>query len=51
MEELHHIHKQVPFGYWIEWVQPAWNALFNRWCEERPHRRLPEGLDQLSAPH
>jgi len=27
MEELHRIHKDVPFGYWAMWVQPALRAL------------------------
>lgn len=30
MEELHRIHKDVPFCYWAFWVQPAWNALRRR---------------------
>ncbi len=30
MEELHKIHKDVPFGYWVLWVQPGWRALA-RW--------------------
>lgn len=30
MEELHKIHKDVPFGYWVLWVQPACRAL-SRW--------------------
>lgn len=31
MEELHRIHKDVPFGYWALWVAPAWRALVRRW--------------------
>lgn len=27
MEELHRIHKDVPFGYWVLWLQPALRAL------------------------
>lgn len=27
MEELHRIHKDVPFGYWVFWVQPAAKAI------------------------
>jgi hypothetical protein len=49
MEELHRIHKDVPFGYWVLWVEPAWRALIRKWREHR--RVLPAGLDQLSAPH
>lgn len=48
MEELHRIHKDVPFGYWVLWVVPAWRALTRRWRESRP--TLPAGLDQLSGP-
>ena len=51
MEELHRIHKDVPFGYWVEWLQPAWNALVGRWREAHERRPLPGGLDQPSAPH
>jgi hypothetical protein len=31
MEELHRIHKDVPFGYWVMWVQPAARALVRTW--------------------
>lgn len=48
MEELHHIHKDVPFGYWTMWVAPAWRALTRKWRERRADRPLPAGLDQLS---
>ena len=51
MEELHRIHKDVPFGYWAFWIQPAWNALVRRWRERSDDRPLPLGLDQPSAPH
>jgi hypothetical protein len=27
MEELHRIHKDVPFGYWVDWVVPAAKAI------------------------
>jgi hypothetical protein len=50
MEELHRIHKEVPFGYWVLWVQPTAKFLTRRW-KERKFPRLPEGLDRLSAPH
>ncbi len=30
MEELHRIHKDVPFGYWVDYVVPAWRALVRR---------------------
>lgn len=30
MEELHRIHKDVPFGYWVDYVAPAWRALVRR---------------------
>lgn len=26
MEELHRIHKDVPFGYWAMWIVPAYRA-------------------------
>ena len=50
MEELHKIHKDVPYGYWALWLAPAFKALTRRW-HEGSHRGLPAGLDQLSAPH
>ncbi|MBL8771019.1 MAG: hypothetical protein JNK30_06510 [Phenylobacterium sp.] len=31
MEELHRIHKDVPFGYWVEWAPPAFRALARTW--------------------
>ena len=49
MEELHRIHKDVPFGYWVLWIEPAWRALTRRWRDRRV--TLAPGLDQLSAPH
>ena len=30
MEELHRIHKDVPFGYWALWIEPAFRALKRR---------------------
>lgn len=41
MEELHRIHKDVPFGYWAEWLGPALRTLWRRWR----HRRMgaPQG--------
>ncbi len=30
MDELHRIHKDVPFGYWVEWVVPAYRWLTRR---------------------
>jgi hypothetical protein len=44
MEELHRIHKDVPFGYWVEWVVPAYRWLERKWAERRTHRPLPTGL-------
>lgn len=38
MEELHRIHKDVPFGYWVLWVQPALKALSRRWHAARDAR-------------
>ncbi len=49
MEELHKIHKDVPYGYWTLWVVPAWRFLTRRWRDRKA--ALPAGLDQLSAPH
>ena len=31
MEELHRIHKDVPFGYWVFWVEPALRKLAASW--------------------
>ena len=30
MEELHRIHKDVPFGYWVDYVVPAWRAIVRK---------------------
>jgi hypothetical protein len=51
MEELHRIHKDVPFGYWVLWIEPAYRALTRKWRERKPTANLPAGLDQLSSPH
>lgn len=51
MEELHKIHKDVPYGYWVLWIEPAFKALIRRWRERRADPTPPAGLDQLSAPH
>lgn len=51
MEEMYKIHKDVPYGYWVLWVAPAFKALTRRWREQRSDRPLPAGLDQLSSPH
>lgn len=50
MEELHRIHKDVPFGYWTGLIVPAFRWLVRRWAERKPAATLPAGLDQLSAP-
>ncbi len=39
MEELHRIHKDVPFGYWTAWVLPAVRALTRRWRSAEGERR------------
>lgn len=47
MEELHKLQRDVPYGYWSLWVEPAWRAL-TEWLRDR--RLPPDGLEQLSAP-
>ena len=39
MEELHRIHKDVPFGYWALWVAPALRVLAKRWSRAGAERR------------
>ncbi|MEW5687842.1 MAG: hypothetical protein AB1942_23250 [Pseudomonadota bacterium] len=39
MEELHRIHKDVPFGYWALWVAPALKALARHWNRADAERR------------
>ena len=51
MEELHKIHKDVPYGYWVLWIVPAWRFLTRKWRDRPTGRALPAGLDQPSAPH
>jgi hypothetical protein len=38
MEELHRIHKDVPFGYWVDWVVPAYRIVVRK-LRERQQRR------------
>jgi hypothetical protein len=47
MEELHRIHKEVPFGYWVLWVEPAFRALRRKWREARADNRKPSVRWQL----
>jgi hypothetical protein len=35
MEDMHRIHKDVPFGYWVLWVEPAFKALARKWRQVR----------------
>lgn len=39
MEELHRIHKDVPFGYWAVWVAPALRAFVRHWRSVEGERR------------
>jgi hypothetical protein len=43
MEELHRIHKDVPFGYWVLWIQPAYRAMRRKWRgRAKPAAAKPE---------
>ena len=35
MEEMHRIHTDGPYGYWVLWVEPAWRYLTRQWRERR----------------
>jgi hypothetical protein len=45
MEELHRIHKDVPFGYWVDGVMPLSRWLMRMWAahkaDQRPARMRP----------
>ena len=41
MEELHRIHKDVPFCYWVLWVEPAFRALRRKWREAKADNHKP----------
>jgi hypothetical protein len=47
MEELHRIHKEVPFGYWVVWVEPAFKALRRKWRAARAANHKPSVRWQL----
>ena len=49
MEELHRIHKDVPFGYWVGWIEPGYRALRRRWAERRTRKPRDCGHDRLIA--
>ena len=49
MEELHKIHKDVPFGYWVAWIQPAYRSLKRRWRARRKAAGQHSGHDRLIA--
>ena len=43
MEELHKIHKDVPYGYWVLWIEPAFRALAQKWrARRRPAARAAD---------
>lgn len=46
MEELHRIHKDVPFGYWVLWIEPAARAIARGW---RRLKTSSSGHDRLIA--
>jgi hypothetical protein len=47
MDELHRIHKDVPFGYWALWVEPAFRALLRRWRAAKARRPAQHHLVTL----
>lgn len=47
MEELHHIHKEVPFGYWVLWIEPAVRALKRKWRQRQEAAPTPSVRWQL----
>ena len=50
MEEMHKIHKDVPFGYWVVWVEPAVRALKRAWRTRRTAKAAQAGdRDRLIA--
>ncbi len=49
MDELHRIHKDVPFGYWVEWVVPAYRWLTRRRAAPSATRAAAPGLPRTSA--
>jgi hypothetical protein len=49
MEELHRIHKDVPFGYWIDYVVPAYRWMSRKWLQRRDARALASELSRLSS--
>lgn len=56
MEELHRLHKDVPFG-WVVWLQEAFAerarraALRDRQFQVMPTGQLPGDLHHLAGPH
>ena len=48
MEELHRIHKDVPFGYWVLWVEPAFRALNRKWQARRERAKAEGKRDKTS---
>jgi hypothetical protein len=49
MEEMHRIHKDVPYGYWVLWIEPAWRALTRKRRELRSTAKTDTTLDRLIA--
>lgn len=49
VEELHRIHKDVPFGYWVDYVIPAWRWIARKWLQRRDARVLAAELSRLSS--
>lgn len=46
MEELHKIHKDVPYGYWVLWIEPAFRALVRKWRARKAVTR-PAPVDEV----
>ena len=49
MEEMHRIHKDVPFGYWVLWIVPAWRFLTRKRRGGKGPGAPAVGLDKLIA--
>lgn len=49
MEDLHRIHKDVPFGYWVEWVVPAYRWVVRRLKTRTTSQAAALGLRRPTA--
>ncbi len=50
MEAPDQAYKDVPYGYWVFMVEPAFKAMAKRWRERRARAKARAAKEQLIQP-